>query len=163
MGYRFHDLPGSSRIWIYQGSRILEKKEEIEITDKAASFVTTWSSHGNDLEAGAIILYNQFLILGVNEDQTGASGCSIDKSLRFIQNLEKSYDISFLDRSKAAFYIEKEVQLLSISELKIKIDTGTITKDTLIFNNLVDNKGDLEDKWIIPVIDSWMKKYFLSN
>jgi len=161
MEHKFNDLPGASRIWIYQASRELEKKEKIEIIEKATRFVTAWNSHGNDLEAGATILHNQFLLLGVNEDETGASGCSIDKSFRFIQNLEKRYNISFLDRSKVAFFIEKKVHLLPVSELKMKIDTGTITKDTLIFNNLVDNKRDLEHKWIIPVKDSWMRKYFL--
>lgn len=163
MNNKFNVLPASSRIWIYQASRKLRKSEEVEITEKTGRFVKTWSAHGNDLEAGATILHNQFLVLGVNEDQTGASGCSIDKSFRFIQQLEKNYDIRFLERSKVAFYIDKEVELFPLAELKLKIDAGTITKDTLIFNNLVDNKGDLEDKWIIPANDSWLKKYFLAS
>ena len=163
MSFKFNDLPGSSRIWIYQGSRKLTEEEEGEITELANKFVRTWSSHGNDLEAAAVVLYNQFLILSVNEDHEGASGCSIDKSFRFIMTLENNYDIRFLDRSEVSFYINDTVRLFAINELKMKIDAGTITKDTLIFNNLVDNKGDLEDNWIIPVKDSWMKKYFLSN
>jgi hypothetical protein len=163
MDNQFDTLPASSRIWIYQGDRKLTNQEEVEITKKAGQFVTTWSAHGKDLEAGAIVFYNQFLLLGINEHQTGASGCSIDKSLRFIQNLEKNYNISFLDRSKVAFYVDKKVRLFPTAELKIKIDAGSITKDTLIFNNLVDMKGDLEHKWIIPAKDSWIKKYFLAN
>ena len=163
MNDTFNVLPASSRIWIYQASRKLRKNEAIEITEKAGRFVETWSAHGNDLEAGAIILHNQFLVLGVHEDQTGASGCSIDKSFRFIQQLEKDYNIRLLERSKVAFYIDKEVELFPLAELKLKIDGGTITKDTLIFNNLVDNKGDLEDNWIIRANDSWIKKYFIAN
>jgi hypothetical protein len=163
MDNRFSVLPASSRIWIYQANRKLSENEKVEITEKANRFVVTWSAHGSELEAGAIILYNRFLLLGVNEDQTTASGCSIDKSLRFIQKLEKDYDISFLERSKVAFFIDKEVELFSLGELKFEIDAGTITKDTLIFNNLVVSKGDLDDKWIIPANDSWVKKYFLTN
>ena len=163
MNNKFNVLPASSRIWIYQASRKLRESEEVEITEKAGRFVKTWNAHGNDLEAGAIILHNQFLVLGVNEDQNGASGCSIDKSFRFIKQLEKDYKLRFLERSKVAFYIDNEVALFPLAELKLKIDAGTITKDTLIFNNLVDNKGDLEDKWIIPANDSWFKKYFLAN
>ncbi len=163
MDKTFDVLPSTSRIWIYQCSRPLSPKEKTEILEKAIGFTRTWSAHGNDLQAGAEIMYNQFLILSVNEEENGASGCSIDKAFKFIQELERDYGISWLDRSKLAFYIDNEVYLTPTSELKLKIDTGTITKDTLIFNNLVDKKGDLKHKWIIPAKDSWIKKYFRAN
>ena len=163
MDNTFDALPSTSRIWIYQCSRTLSAEEEAEILEKAIHFTRTWSAHGNDLMAGAKIMYHQFLILSVNEEENGASECSIDKAFQFIQALETNYGISWLDRSKLAFYEDNEVKLSPISELKLKIDSGTITKDTLIFNNLVDRKGDLEDKWIIPSKDSWIKKYFMAN
>lgn len=159
----FEQLPYTSRIWIYQSNRALSPQEESEILEKANHFARTWRAHGNDLQAGAAILYNQFLILSVNEEENGASGCSIDKSFKFIQDLESKYKINWLDRSKLAFYIDNKVNIYPLSELKFKIDSGTITKDTLIFNNLVDKKGDLEHKWIIPAKDSWIKKYFMAN
>lgn len=159
----FDVLPSTSRIWIYQCNRPLSPGEEDDIQEKAIHFTRTWSAHGNDLQAGAKIMYNQFLILSVNEEENGASGCSIDKAFKFIHQLEIDYGISWLDRSKLAFYIDNEVYLSPVSELKLKIDTGTITKDTLIFNNLVDRKGDLEHNWIIPAKDSWIKKYFRAN
>ena len=159
----FEQLPYTSRIWIFQCNRALSPQEEAEILEKANHFARTWSAHGNALQAGAAILYNQFLILSVNEEENGASGCSIDKSFKFIQDLESKYKIDWLDRSKLAFYIDNEVYIYTMSELKLKIDSGTITKDTLIFNNLVDKKGDLEHKWIIPAKDSWIKKYFMTN
>lgn len=159
----FEQLPYTSRIWIYQCNRALLPKEEVKILEEANHFTRTWSAHGNELQAGAVIFYNQFLILSVNEEENGASGCSIDKSLKFIQDLESKYKINWLDRSKLAFYIDNEVYLYPLSELKFKIDSGTITKDTLIFNNLVDKKGDLEHKWIIPAKDSWINKYFMAN
>ena len=159
----FEQLPYTSRIWIFQCNRALSSQEESEILEKANLFAITWSAHGNDLQAGAAILYNQFLILSVNEEENGASGCSIDKSFKFIQDLESEYKINWLDRSKLAFFIDNEVYIYPMSELKLKIDSGTITKDTLIFNNLVDKKGDLEHKWIIPAKDSWIKKYLMAN
>ena len=163
MDNTFDILPSTSRIWIYQCSRALLPNEEAEILKKAVHFTRSWSAHGNDLLAGATIIYHQFLILSVNEEENGASGCSIDKAFKFIQALEEDYGISWLDRSKLAFYIDNEVHISPVSELNFKIDAGTITKDTLIFNNLVDKKGDLEHNWIIPAKDSWIKKYFRAN
>ena len=159
----FDVLPMTSRIWIYQCNKALSPKEEVEILEKANNFARTWSAHGNDLQAGAAIIHHQFLILCVNEEENGASGCSIDKAFKFIQDLEIDYGISWLDRSKLAFYIDNEVYLSPVSELRFKIDAGTITEDTLIFNNLVDRKGDLEHNWIIPAKDSWIKKDFRAN
>ena len=163
MDNTFDVLPSTSRIWIYQSSRAFSPGEEAEILEKAIHFVRSWSAHGNDLHAGARIFHHQFLILSVNEEENGASGCSIDKAFKFIQMLEKEHALYLLDRSKLAFYIDEEVYLSSVSDLKLKIDSGTITKDTLIFNNLVDKKGDLEHNWIIPAKDSWIKKYFRAN
>jgi len=159
----FDLLPPTSRIWVYQCNRALSPQEEVEILEKANHFARTWSAHGNDLQAGAAVHYNQFLILSVNEEENGASGCSIDKLFKFIEEIESTCKISLLDRSKLAIYIDNEVYISPISELKMKIDSGTITKDTLIFNNLVDKKGDLEHNWIIPAKDSWIKKYFKAN
>ena len=114
----FDVLPSTSRIWIYQCNRPLSPGEEDDIQEKAIHFTRTWSAHGNDLQAGAKIMYNQFLILSVNEEENGASGCSIDKAFKFIHQLEIDYGISWLDRSKLAFYIDNEVYLSPVSELK---------------------------------------------
>jgi hypothetical protein len=163
MNKTFDILPHSSRIWIYQSNRKFTNAEEADIYQKAEKFVNSWNAHGNDLMAGATIMHSQFIILSVNEDRNGASGCSIDKSVRFIRELERMYTISLLDRSKFAFLKDEEIYVAAITELKKKIDEGTITKETLIFNNLVEKKGDLADKWIIPAGNSWLKKYLTSN
>ena len=159
----FDHLPDTSRIWIYQGDRKFTGTEEAEILEKENVFVRGWDTHGNDLQAGAKVLHHQFVILSVDEEKNGASGCSIDKSVRFIRELETTYAINLLDRSKIAYYHGDKVQAIPFKELKTKIDEGTIRSDTLIFNNLVDRKGDLAGKWIIPARDSWIKKYFNSN
>lgn len=159
----FDHLPDSSRIWIYQSDRLLTEKEAEDILSQANEFVDNWNSHGRDLIAGAEVLLNRFIVLSVNEDHKGASGCSIDHSVNFIRELEKTYQISLLDRSKIAFMEDQAVQITDLKELEKKIDAGMITADTLIFNNLVEKKGDLEKKWIIPAGSTWIKKYFNSN
>ena len=156
----FDKLPETSKIWIYQSNRKFTQAEEASIQNAANAFTKSWSAHGNDLAAGARILHQHFIVLSVDEDRNGASGCSIDKSVQFIRELEEAFQISLLDRSQVAFYHNGQVRLSQLSALKMKIDGGTITEDTLIFNNLVNRKADLADKWIIPAKDSWVKRYF---
>ncbi len=160
----FEELPDYSRIWVYQANRQLSEKEVDEILKEAQRFVVEWTAHGKGLRAGAKIGYRQFLILSVNEDHNGASGCSIDASVRFIRQLEQKYDIRLLDRSGVAYLSPgKKVRLSPLKEIKNQIDKQVITPDTLIFNNLVKTKGELQDQWLMRAIDSWMKKYFNRN
>jgi hypothetical protein len=68
----------SSRVWIYQADRQLSDTETLEIQKSLNNFVNTWTAHNNQLSAAAEVRYNRFLILIVDEEQAGASGCSID-------------------------------------------------------------------------------------
>ena len=36
--------------------------------------------------------------------------------------------------------------------------TGKITADTLVFNNMISKKKELENKWLVPVTASWHKQ-----
>lgn len=159
----FDLIPDNSRIWIYQSDRPFNPDEQDLIQQMADNFVTIWTAHGKDLKAGACILYDQFLILSVNERINGASGCSIDESVRFIREIEKTFHINLTDRSKIAYLKDGQVTLTEFPRIKKEIENQTITGDTLIFNNLVQTKGALNDQWLIPAGESWMKKYLKIN
>jgi hypothetical protein len=159
MKVEFDHLPDKSRIWIYQCDRPFSPDEKDLIQQMAENFVTQWTAHGKDLKAGARVFYNQFLILSVNEKINGASGCSIDASVRFIREIENMFHVILTDRSKIAYLKDEKVTLTEFPRIKKEIENQTITGDTLIFNNLVQTKGALKDQWLIPARDSWMKKY----
>src|SRR3954470_21026295 len=97
------ELPAHSRIWIYQTNRQLTDEETNSISEKTKKFLESWTAHDNALKAGFEIRYNRFLILMIDEKVAGASGCSIDKSVHFIQSLEKDYQVDFFDRMSFAF------------------------------------------------------------
>ena len=153
-------LPGNfskdSRVWVYQGSRILSLSEALEAEELINNFCTEWTSHGADVEAYGNIFFGQFLVLMADETRAGVSGCSTDSSVRFVKELEKKFNIDFFNRSNLAFIIKDKVQLLPLSQLSYAYENNFITPDTLYFNNTVLNKEQLEDKWIIPVKDSWL-------
>ncbi|CAN5207250.1 hypothetical protein BH23BAC1_BH23BAC1_08120 [soil metagenome] len=156
----FEEIPPASRIWIYQADRKLSKAEVEEINKRATNFLKEWAAHGNQLACSAKIFHDQFLIITVNEDFNLPSGCSIDSSISFIRTLESDFILSFLDRSKVAFIINDQVYLESVPNLKKKISEGFIKEDTPVFNNLINKKIELENKWIVPAKNSWLNKYF---
>ncbi|MDX5419853.1 MAG: hypothetical protein LPK09_11605, partial [Hymenobacteraceae bacterium] len=123
-------------------------------------FATEWSSHGKGLQASAGLLHDRFLVIGNNESATAASGCSIDASVRFVRELEQRLGVSFFDRSQLAFLEEGEVITVPLTEMKTKVASGNINKDTLYFDILVNNFEELQQAWPKPAGSSWLAKYF---
>ena len=62
------------------------------------------------------------------------------------------------DRTTLAFFIKDKVQLLPMAQLQYAADNHFIESDTLYFNNLVQTREELLEKWIIPVQDSWLTR-----
>lgn len=154
-------LPGdfhpNSRVWVYQASRLLSLQEAFDAEDKINAFVEEWQSHGAKVKAAGFLFFGQFVILMADESIATVSGCSTDSSVRFIKSLEATYGVSFFDRTTLAFIIKNKVQLLPLAQLQYAFDNGFVNGDTLYFNNLVATKAELENNWIIPVKESWLK------
>lgn len=156
----FDELPPHARLWIYQSSRPLTAAEQAEIKPVLQRFATEWSSHGKGLQASASLLHDRFLVLANNETETAASGCSIDASTRFVRELEERFGVSFFDRSQLAFLNKGEVETVAIGDLKNKVAAGDINKDSLYFDTLVNNYGELQQAWPKPAGSSWLSRYF---
>lgn len=156
----FDQLPPQARLWIYQASRPFTEAEQSEIKPMLERFAAEWSSHGRDLQASAELLHNQFLVLANNEGAAAASGCSIDKSVNFVRELEQYFKVTFFDRTQLAFLKNGSVELVSMQELKTKVAAGEIDENTLYFDTLVNNFGDLQAEWPRPARRSWLSRYF---
>ncbi len=156
----FDELPPQARVWVYQANRLLTEAEQAEMKPLLQAFATDWSSHGNDLQASAELLHDRFLVLANNESATASSGCSIDKSVNFVRDMEQRFNVSFLDRTQLAFLKNEDVELVSINQLKDRVAAGDINKDTLYFDTLVNNFGDLQADWPRPAQQSWLARYF---
>lgn len=156
----FDKLPTTARVWVYQANRPFSAPEENSILEKAQTFLASWTAHSQELKAAARIAHHRFVVLAVDESHNAASGCSIDKSVHFVQSLESQFTVSLFDRTKQAFLIGGDVRLIDLKDLKNAVESGEITGETLAFNNLVDNVGDLQNQWLQPASQTWLKRYF---
>lgn len=155
----FNNLPDNSRIWIYQANRKLSELEVSEIKDKTRDFLSQWTAHGSDLEAGFEIKYNRFIVLGLNQSNASASGCSIDASVRFIQSLEQAYQVDLLDKMNVTFYNGEFIAHKSLSDFKKMAKARSVSPNTVVFNNLVNTKAEYEEHWEVPAKDSWHSRF----
>jgi hypothetical protein len=152
------DFASDSRVWIYQSSRLFAMGEALQIEDLLNTFVTNWKSHGTPVKGFGTLFFGQFIVLMADENATGVSGCSTDSSVRLIKQIEELYKVQLFDRQLLAFQIKDKVQLLPLPQLQHAIDNNFVTADTLYFNNLVQTKEELENKWMVPVKDSWLTR-----
>jgi hypothetical protein len=154
------NISEQSRVWIYQANRVLDSEEVIRIQAKLDNFTSQWLAHGNELLAKSEIRYNQFLILFVDEQQAGATGCSIDQSVKLMLSLEKEFSINLFDRFQLAYRNGEAIKTCSREEFEQLIRSGQITGETIVFNNLVSTRKGLETNWEIPLKNSWHAQVF---
>jgi len=153
----YDDMPANSKVWVYQSNRPFRDVEVQGIRHKLREFILEWTAHGAKLKAFGDVYYNQFIVVMVDEAQATASGCSIDASVHFIKEIEKTFDVDLFDRLTVAYMQGQEVILSSKDDVKQKMNQGEISEDTIIFNNLVNNKDAFESKWKIPLKESWVQ------
>ena len=150
----------NTRVWIYQADRKLTSAETTQLQQQLNAFAQGWTAHNNQLKAGAEIRYNRFIVLLIDESQAGASGCSIDKSVHFMKQIEQHYGINLFDRFNLAYKNGSEVVSVPRHRFEELIKEGQITQDTIVFNNLVQNVAELNAKWEVPFKDSWHVQLF---
>lgn len=151
------EMDSSSRVWVYQSSRLFTISEALQIEDMLNEFVVSWHSHGISVKGYANLFYGQFIVLMADETAAGVSGCSTDSSVRLMKTIEQKFRVQLFDRLLLAFLIEDKVQLLPISQLDFAEQNQFISRDTLYFNNTVQTKKELEEKWLLPLKESWLK------
>lgn len=155
----FNELPNTARVWVYQANRSLTADEIAQIVEKLEMFVTNWKRHGDDLKASFQIKYNQFVVLAVDESFNNVSGCSIDASVSVIKELQQEFDIDLLNKMNIAFKDGDTINIVSMQQFKEFAKADKITKDTLVFNNMVNSKADLATGWEVPASQSWHARF----
>lgn len=155
----FEELPESARVWVYPLSREASELEAGTIEKNLLDFCSQWGAHGSALKTSYRLIDNHFLILSVDEQAGGASGCSIDSSVHTLKSLHQKLGIDFFDRSNVPFYINDKIVLYPVSKLKELFASGTLKKETLSFNTLAANKGELERSWVVPAGQTWLARY----
>ena len=156
----FDLLPDSSRIWLYASSRRLSADEQLVIREALQDFCGGWATHGKEMPSSFEILHDQVLVMAVDESQLGASGCSIDASVRALQSLEQALGVDLVNQGKVTLKDSNgTLRVLPALGLKFKILIGEITPDLEVMQPSLPTKADLKSLWQ-PVRKSWLSNYF---
>ena len=155
----FNTLPEESKVWIYQANRSFTDQEIEEIQAKLDEFLENSTAHGSDLESGYLIKYKRFIVIGLNQNLNKASGCSVDASVRFIQELEKEYGVDLLDKMNVSYKQGDFIAYKTLTDFKKMAKEKAVSKNTIVFNNLVTNIAEFNENWEVPASESWHNRF----
>lgn len=155
----FNTLPQESKVWIYQCNRSFTDQELKEIEAKLDVFLENWTAHGSDLQAGYKIVYKRFIVIALNQQHGTATGCSIDASVHFIQQLEKEYQVDLLDKMNVSYKQGDFIAYKTLTDFKQMAKDRAVSKNTIVFNNLVVNIEEFNENWEVPASDSWHSRF----
>ena len=100
--------------------------------------------------------------MAVDEEINNVSGCSIDSSVRFIQEIEKLLKVDMMDKMNISYKDGESINSVKMIIFKEYVKAQKITSDTIVFNNMISTKEDLKTLWEVPLIKSWHKRFLVS-
>ncbi|MFC5282238.1 ABC transporter ATPase [Pedobacter alpinus] len=151
--------PGA-RVWIYQSDKEFEQSQLIDLDVLLKNFTANWSAHNQQLSASFEIKYNRFIVLIVDETQAGASGCSIDKSVHLMKDVEQKFNVNLFDRFNIAYKDGDKIVTVNRNSFEDLIANGKVNSFTIVFNNIVPTYEEYLNNWETPLANSWHAKLF---
>ncbi|MBT3571779.1 MAG: ABC transporter ATPase [Flavobacteriales bacterium] len=149
----FHTLPDSSRIWLYASEKALTTDQQNHILTYIAEHLKGWNAHKVPLTAGVTILENHFIVIALDENKNGASGCSIDTLQKTIQELEKDLSIALMNRLNVFCKIGEIIKVIPSFKLGV-----IANEDTLFYDLTIQRKEELSN-YLKPIKEGWAKSY----
>lgn len=147
------------KIWIYTLSKQLSAEQEIELATRCQNFVNSWTAHDVSLDASYELYKHRLLIFKVDEANYNASGCSIDKQLRLVKELEQEFSLELLNRLLVAYETNDQVNVVKNNRIAELLENSIITADTLVFDNTITDAEDLKTNWKKPLRQTYLAKY----
>ncbi len=151
-------LSPNSRVWIYHADRVLSNTETEQLDAEVLAFCQEWASHGSMLRATGKVLLNRILVLMVDESMAGASGCSIDSSVAFVNEMALKYKMDLFDRMLITYFDGDTPHTTKLHDLAGAL-AGKKHDEVLVFDNLVKNKKDLIESGLVPISQSWVARF----
>jgi len=153
----FDQLSEYARVWIYQSSRPFTDLETSNVQSDLRAFVNAWTAHNVALLAYGDVWHDRFVVLMADESHREASGCSVDRSVHFLEDLERKYDVSLFERKTVVVKNPDsgEMTSMDLEDLKNNLENGSISLKTLVFDNLIKTKQQFKEEWMKPLEESW--------
>lgn len=155
----FESISESAKTWVYPASRKFYKDELEVVQDRIKTFISEWRKEDDQFRASYQFLYNRFVIILAEDPQGKLTNQDLDQVVAFILQLQSDYDLELLDRMNVCFKQGEFVQYKEIKEFKKLLKNKSVSDKTIVFDNLIQTKEELEHFWEVPITESWYNRF----
>jgi hypothetical protein len=153
-------LPKSSaehvRVSLFPSDKPIPSELQSQIIRECDAFLNQWDAHGKRLDAGASVILDHFLCIGINESHQLPTGCSLDKLSHFVQLLEKRFDLNLNARDNVYMIYEGQFTTMPFSQCHQLV----IQEHDKVFNLMCATRSDMESSFLIPIKESPYHRLF---
>jgi len=160
----FGALPEHGRLWVFPASRRLAEAEEERLLAEVDVFLDAWAAHGAPLRAGRELVEGWFLLVGVDEDASKPSGCSIDALVNRLKALGGELGVELLDHAPVWYRAGADVRRVSREAFLALAREGSVSSDTRVFDPSLTRMVHLRREGLErPARRSWHAQAFFRD
>ena len=155
----FKEIPSWCKLWVFPSSKKFYPQEIEGLTTAIEAFLNTWTNEGQSLKCAYKLKYNRFIIITVDDAEISLSLKAHDTLTAFILELEQTYKTTLLDRINVCYKQGEYVQYKELKEFKAMIKNKGVSEKTIVFDNMITTKKELQNNWEINIMDSWLGRF----
>lgn len=152
----FDSLPDDARVWVFAARAPLDDVDAPRLLGAVDAYLKTWKAHGSPLTCARDFREEHFLVIGVDERASGASGCSIDELYRLLKQAEEGIGTSLVAGGQIYFRgLDDMVFNCSRREFEHMAQMGEVSAQTVVFDTTVTSMADFRARFEVPARNSW--------
>ena len=129
------------------------------IKERIEDFLNDWDDQEISISCSYLLKYDRFIIISVDDSKNSLSLQAHDLLITFIQELEKVFDIVLMDRINVCYKQGEFVQYKDLKDFKKMMKAKGVSQKTIVFNNMITLKEELDYNWEINIMDSWLGRF----
>ena len=160
----FDALPDHGRLWVFPASRPLDDEESDRLLREVDAFLDGWGAHGAPLRSGRELRDRTFLLVGVDEDASTPTGCSIDALVNRLDALGGELGVRMIEHAPVWYREGDAVRAVSRAEFRHLARDGTVDPDTPVFDTTLTRLSALRaDGLERPAREAWHGRAFFRD
>lgn len=152
----FDQLSDDAHIWIFAADRPITGAAAERFLGAVDEFLAHWHAHGAPLTNARLWRDDRFLVIGADDWERHASGCSIDGLFRVFKALQSELGATMLGGGRVFWRdADGEVRMATRDAFAERAARGEVGAETPVFDTSLTRLGDWRARFEVPAGRSW--------
>ena len=155
----FDALPDDARAWVFGAAAPVVGAAAQSLLSTVDAHLATWRAHGAPLVCARLWRDDRFVVIGVDEGATGATGCSIDGLFHVLRDIESLVGTTLVGGG-TVYWRDASGAVVSGARpvFREAAAAGTVVLETPVFDTTVTTVGAYRAGFEKAAAESWHGK-----